>query len=160
LFGRSLSDGGFRSRYEGVRDTLKKRGGKLIDFEGFDGNELASRTACDRLERFVEENKITAAVAAYDEIALSFQGELLRRGHALPEYLSFIGFDDQTPSRYVSPSLTTARMPLNMMVQSISALLRDKPADGAAVEREIDFTLMVRESVANLTENKEVAVMD
>ena len=56
------------------------------------------------------EDKPTAFVAAYDEVALAFIQKLTRNGYDIPEDVSVVGINDIPFSSYAHTPLTTVRM--------------------------------------------------
>jgi sigma-B regulation protein RsbU (phosphoserine phosphatase) len=53
-----------------------------------------------------------ALVAANDHMALGAAEELRRRGHAVPDRIAIVGFDDIISGQYASHPLTTVRQPI------------------------------------------------
>ncbi|PWW00258.1 LacI family transcriptional regulator [Hoeflea marina] len=91
----------------------------------------------------------TALVCGNDVIAYGVMLEAAKLGIKVPEQLSVVGFDDLEWSRHLSPSLTTIHMPTDEIWVRAGEYLVDR-LDGspAIMHREIDFSLVVRESTA------------
>jgi LacI family transcriptional regulator len=67
-----------------------------------------------------------------------------QRGIAVPGQLSILGFDDDRPSRYTFPALSTVAQPLAALAAAALAALA--PAAGAPRQAVLSPTLIVRES--------------
>lgn len=89
----------------------------------------------------------SAIFAANDQMAYGARLALYRRGLRVPEDVSLVGFDDQAPSAYMIPPLTTIRRPpLEIGEQAGAAmiqLIQGKPIQLSGCES----TLVMRESV-------------
>ena len=89
----------------------------------------------------------SAVFAANDQMALGARLALYRRGLRVPEDVSIVGFDDQVPSSYMIPPLTTMqRSPLEIGEKACQALLNlihNKPFKLP----EHESKLVIRESV-------------
>lgn len=70
---------------------------------------LSVGDACDRLLRLADPP--TAILAGDDHRALLWIEELRRRGIAVPDEMSVIGFDDAVAAAHFAPGLTTIRQP-------------------------------------------------
>lgn len=90
----------------------------------------------------------SAIFAANDQMAYGARLALFRRGIRVPDDVSLVGFDDQPPSAYTIPPLTTVRQPAVEMGQAAAqAILR--LIQGEEVEMpEFPAELVLRESVA------------
>ena len=89
----------------------------------------------------------SALFAANDQMAYGARLALYRRGMRVPEDVSIVGFDDQAPSAYMVPPLTSIRRPPleigEAAGQALVDLMQGKPI---ALPR-FPSTLMIRESV-------------
>jgi LacI family transcriptional regulator len=91
----------------------------------------------------------TAVVCGNDVIAYGVLLEAERDGFAVPRDLSVIGFDDLDWSRHLRPSLTTIHVPTGETWQRAGEyLVRSLAGEQTIMHREIDFSLVVRESTA------------
>ena len=91
----------------------------------------------------------TAVVCGNDVIAYGVMLEALKLGLAVPGDVSVVGFDDLEWSRHLSPSLTTIHMPTDeIWVRAGEYLIQRLTGAPAMMHREIDFSLVVRESTA------------
>jgi LacI family transcriptional regulator len=100
-------------------------------------------------EMLLMQGRVFSAIfAANDQMAIGARLALYRRGLRVPEDVSIVGFDDQPPSSYMIPPLTTMqRSPLEMGEKACKALLsliRNEPFVLPIHESK----LVIRESVA------------
>src|SRR5262245_16549706 len=91
----------------------------------------------------------TAVVCGNDVIAYGVLLETERSGFTVPRDLSVVGFDDLDWSRHLRPSLTTIHVPTGETWQRAGEyLVRSLAGEQTIMHREIDFSLVVRESTA------------
>ncbi|MGL3110601.1 substrate-binding domain-containing protein [Bradyrhizobium sp. BR 1432] len=91
----------------------------------------------------------TAVVCGNDVIAYGVLLEAERDGFSVPRDLSVVGFDDLDWSRHLRPSLTTIHVPTAETWQRAGEyLVRSLAGEQTIMHREIDFSLVVRESTA------------
>ena len=88
----------------------------------------------------------TAVFASNDQMARGAGLALLRAGRAIPRDVSIVGFDDDSPSAYTWPPLTTVRQPTAAMGSAaIRALLDDLDGRGFSLAP-FETELVIRES--------------
>ncbi len=91
----------------------------------------------------------TAVICGNDVIAYGVMLEAIKLGIEVPEQLSVVGFDDLEWSRHLRPSLTTIHMPTDEIWVRAGEYLVEHLSGGAPImHREIDFSMVVRESTA------------
>ncbi|WEX09827.1 LacI family DNA-binding transcriptional regulator [Chelativorans sp. AA-79] len=96
-----------------------------------------------------EGDRPTALVCGNDVIAYGVMLEAQKLGIPVPQQLSVVGFDDLEWSRHLQPSLTTIHMPTDeIWVRAGEYLVEHLAGAPAIMHREIDFSLVVRESTA------------
>ncbi|WP_114953174.1 LacI family DNA-binding transcriptional regulator [Sphingosinicella terrae] len=94
----------------------------------------------------------TAIFACNDDMAAAAVSVAHRKGLAVPEDISIVGFDDTAPATTVWPELTTVRQPISAMAEAALELLledvreRRSGSPTGAVERVLEHQLIVRES--------------
>jgi LacI family transcriptional regulator len=92
-------------------------------------------------------NIFSAIFAANDQMAYGARLALFRRGLRVPEDISIVGFDDQAPSAFMVPPLTTIRRtPLEIgeaAGRALVDLIQGKPVSLPKFQSR----LMIRESV-------------
>jgi LacI family xylobiose transport system transcriptional regulator len=92
----------------------------------------------------------TAIFAAADAHALGVYEAARSLGVAIPDRLSVVGFDDLPIASWVSPALTTVRVPLAEMAEQAAELaLRLRDEEEPSISRiDMATTLIVRDSTA------------
>lgn len=93
-------------------------------------------------------NPFTAIFAANDQMAYGARLALYRRGIRVPGDVSLIGFDDQTPSAYATPPLTTMRQPSLEMGEAAAETLVNVLNGSQQEPPSFSGELIIRESVA------------
>lgn len=68
-------------------------------------------------------SKPSAVMACDDTMAIGAVRAATEAGLAIPQDISVVGFDDIPPSRYISPPLTTIRMPVKAIAAKVCRLL-------------------------------------
>jgi LacI family transcriptional regulator len=90
----------------------------------------------------------SAIFAANDQMAFGARLALYRRGLRVPEDVSLVGFDDQVPSSYMIPPLTSVRRPPleigETAAKALVNMLKGKPV----TLPEFQSKLIIRESVS------------
>lgn len=90
----------------------------------------------------------SAVFAANDQMAFGARLALYRRGLRVPEDVSLIGFDDQVPSAYMVPPLTTIRRPPLEIGETAGKALVDMIQGKSVVLPKFQSQLIIRESVS------------
>lgn len=91
----------------------------------------------------------TAVFAANDAMAIGCLAGLRSRGREVPEDLSLVGFDDVPNARYLTPALTTVRVPIaEVGGRAIERLLGsiDEQTGEGALREVVAPTLSIRDS--------------
>jgi LacI family transcriptional regulator len=112
-----------------------------------DFTEAAGERAAARL--LTLSPRPTAVFAANDAMAIGLLGALRARGVRVPEDMAVAGFDDIPIARYVSPALTSVRVPIaELGARAIERLLRSVDGDAhlEAISETLATELVVRES--------------
>ncbi len=137
------------ARLQGYQAALQDNGIELtksyIEYgePNSDGGEVAMTNL---LTKSVE---ITGVVAYNDYMAAGALATLNQNGIDVPDKVSMVGFDDGLIARYVTPSLTTVRYPIEMMAER-AARLALSLSRGEEIENETAIyspTLVRRNSV-------------
>jgi LacI family transcriptional regulator len=94
--------------------------------------------------------RFDAVCAVHDDLAYGVIRALTEFGMRVPRDVAVVGFDDQDPSAYFQPQLTTVRQPMREIGMEAGRLLfrrLNEPAMDAARQRIVlEPTLIVRES--------------
>lgn len=90
----------------------------------------------------------SAIFAANDQMAYGARLALYRRGIRVPQDISLIGFDDQPPSAYMTPPLTTVGVPALEIGQAAAQGLLNMIGGEPCNLPTFSLTLRIRESVA------------
>ncbi len=93
----------------------------------------------------------TALVASNDLLAIGAMRALYESGLRVPDDVSVIGFDDLDIARFVTPSLTTIRMPKRQIGEELGRLLLQE-IDGSRATKSVILhsELIERETVRSL----------
>jgi LacI family transcriptional regulator len=134
-------------RREGYLKALKD-GGIAQDPDLIIEGDFTEPSGMMATEMLLMQGQIFSAIfAANDQMALGARLALYRRGLRVPDDVSIVGFDDQVPSSYMIPPLTTMqRSPLEIGEKACKALLKmihNKPFELP----EHESKLVIRESV-------------
>ncbi len=89
----------------------------------------------------------SAIFAANDQMAYGARLALYRRGMRVPEDVSIVGFDDQAPSAYMVPPLTSIRRPPLEIGETVGRALIDLMQGKSITLPKFQSTLVIRESV-------------
>ncbi|MDO5548851.1 MAG: substrate-binding domain-containing protein [Eubacteriales bacterium] len=115
--------------------------------------DLIFETATRQMEAYLASSSDipTAFFAANDIIAAGCIRGLQRHGLRVPEDVSVIGFDDGSQSTFITPSLTTMRIPCDRMgALAVERLLCIAAGSADIIKCSLGVTLIERESTAPL----------
>jgi len=102
---------------EGIPESLK------LEAEG-NFTEDSGYKACQQLLK--TEPRPTAIFAANDAMAIGAIEAVKDSGLKVPDNIAIVGFDDISTSQYITPALTTVRVPLYEMGQLVGKTLLQK----------------------------------
>ena len=137
-------------RFDGYKKALEDNG---IAFEPgliMPAHTFSYEEGIDAMNAFIDRNLKPDAVfcSAGDMTAIGVMEQAAARGVKVPDDMAVVGFDDLLLSKFVKPSLTTVRQPLNRMgreaFDTIIAAIEGKLKE----EKDIVFQpeLIIRES--------------
>lgn len=110
-----------------------------------DFQESGGRAAMERLLQVADPP--TAVVSFNDQLSIGAMSALTDRGLSIPEDMSVLGFDDISLARFLSPSLTTLRQPVELLgqllIQQLLAAIEDPESSDEVV---VTPELMIRDS--------------
>lgn len=102
------------------------------------------------LEHLKKQTSFDAIFAVHDGLAYGAIEALLASGLRVPEDVAVVGFDDQDPSAYFHPPLTTIRQPMRQIGEEAARLMfRRLSEDSSPLPRQrlsLESTLVVRQS--------------
>lgn len=113
------------ARYQGYRRALLEAGLQPDPELVLEGDFMppSGRVCAHRFFDLPSEKRPSAIFAASDQMAYGVLTAAEERGLAVPADLALVGFDDDYPSVYTRPPLTTVRQPYFEMGQQSVALL-------------------------------------
>lgn len=83
-----------RERLSGYRDALRKAGIEWKDVAVFEAGGLTAPGFDVAADTLLDSSEVTAVLATKDELALAMLRACRRRGIAVPDQMSIVGFDD------------------------------------------------------------------
>lgn len=102
-------------RERGYRAALKQHGipfdPMLIAYGGYEGDQAQAATE----QWLMDGLQVDAVFAGDDDAASGVLAALRSAGKNVPHDLAVVGFDDVSVSRYLTPSLTTVRSPIEQV---------------------------------------------
>jgi LacI family transcriptional regulator len=110
-------------------------------------DESGARAMRDILEK--AEQLPTAVFAASDMVAFGALNAISELGFSVPEDIALVGFDDIPIAQYVSPPLTTVRLPaydLGYHAGQMMMRLLQNPSDSDAMQCLLETELIIRHS--------------
>ena len=142
-----------QERMAGFREELARHG--LEPWAEIEGRftHASGAAAAERLLAAIDRGKpktrrCTAVFCANDLMALGLTSRLIRAGWQLPDDLSVVGYDDSDVAAYVTPPLTTVRVPIEDVAAAACTRVLglcdgvDRPA-----QRRFDCSIVWRQSV-------------
>ena len=97
---------------------------RLIAYGGFSGEQAYST-----MLNLLPDVQIDAVFAGDDDAAIGVYRAVNTLGYTIPDDIAVVGFDDTFYSRYVTPSLTTIRVPIEQVGQTAIRLLLNRIND-------------------------------
>lgn len=142
---RGLATGG---RFRGYRAALERRG-IALDERLIRSGDYSAASGYDAMRTLLSEGRLpTAVIAGNDTIAIGAISAITEAGLSVPRDIAIVGFDDVPLARFISPALTTVRVPAHEMAeacgQSIVDLIEGHPIDER--KRVFPAELVVRSS--------------
>lgn len=120
---RKMHDLGEGGRFRGFRTALERANLPLRE-EWIRSGNYSAASGYDAMQKLLRQPDIpTAIVTGNDTIAVGAITAATDLGKRIPEDIAIVGFDDIPLARYVSPSLTTMRMPVDEMARTCGTML-------------------------------------
>jgi DNA-binding LacI/PurR family transcriptional regulator len=118
---------------------------RLVRYGDFDyeSGRRAARALLSELE-----DPPTAIFAASDVVAIGAIREIQELGHRIPQDVAVVGFDDIPMARYLTPPLTTARLPATQLGRRAGEVLLDCIRGSSLTQHQVllNTELVVRQS--------------
>jgi len=146
ICGRTAANDRALARRQAYEDQMQQLGVPRRDWHIFerDFEFIEGRTA---MHRMLESHMPPTAVFCANDIqAIGAMAECRERGIAVPEAMSIIGFDDLPISQYLSPQLTSIRVPADEMGYRAAEKLLAWIEDGKRPESETLPVMLIQRS--------------
>ena len=138
-----------KQRLQGLFDRLGEAGvapDSVLVEEG-DFGAPSGWAACGRL--LARKPKITALFCANDQMAMGAVSYLAHHGIRVPQQWSVMGYDDSDVAAFLSPRLTTVRIPVaEMALNACRQLLNTRFGSDLPVSHKFVPTVVMRDSLA------------
>jgi LacI family transcriptional regulator len=138
-----------KQRLQGLFDRLAEAGIAMesVLVEEGDFSAPSGWAACERL--VARKPKITALFCANDQMAMGAISYLGHHGIRVPQQWSVMGYDDSDVAAFLSPRLTSVRIPIaEMALNACRQLLNTRFGSELAVSRKFVPTVVMRDSLA------------
>lgn len=108
------------------------------------------------IEYFKKGKTVTALFCANDATAIGAMKAIKESGYSIPNDLSVISIDDIDTAQYMSPMLTTIRIPMEELGKMSAKILIDRIENGKSinVKVELPFQIITRESCCKLINDR------
>jgi LacI family transcriptional regulator len=136
----------YRRRFEGYHAAMRARKlpGATVDLgDECDAFELGRRSAPEVIRRFPA---TTAVLTQDDETACGTLESLRRLRIRVPEDISIVGYDDIREARYLTPPLTTVRVPKELVGRTMAEQLFRRIEGHSAPAAMLKTELVIRDS--------------
>jgi LacI family transcriptional regulator len=100
--------------------------------------------------------KPTAVIGSSDTLAIGLINALAKKGIHVPDDISVVGFDDITISKYIQPSLTTIRQPIEAMAKKAVELLVKQIEGNELAEEELFIEMIPQLVIRGSTSSSKV----
>ncbi|MBN1318059.1 MAG: LacI family DNA-binding transcriptional regulator [Anaerolineales bacterium] len=136
-------------RLEGYKDALAKYNipfdAELVKFGNFipESGHQAARTLLHK-----SDDHPTALFVASDVVAIGAMSAIQELGYSIPGDIALVGFDDVPMARFLSPPLTTMRLPALDLGRSAAKMILSCIQDNGSIPQQVflNTELVVRES--------------
>jgi LacI family transcriptional regulator len=138
-----------KQRLQGLFDRLGEAGvaPDAVLVEEGDFSAPSGWAACERL--VARKPRISALFCANDQMAMGAISFLGHHGIRVPQQWSVIGYDDSDVAAFLSPRLTSVRIPIaEMALNACRQLLNTRFGSALAVSRKFVPTVVMRDSLA------------
>ena len=131
---------GYRAALEGAGIAYDPALVKVGDF--------TEESGYDAMNALLEADRPDAVFAGNDTIAYGAIQAIYDRKLSIPQDVSIAGFDDDFPSKFMNPALTTMSLPATSLGATAASMLIDliRGEDIPPLRTEMNATLSVRDS--------------
>jgi DNA-binding LacI/PurR family transcriptional regulator len=142
---RSMDAGG---RFAGYRAALE-RAHLHLDERWVRSGDYSAESGYEAMRSLLAGTGVpTAIVAGNDTIAVGAMAAIVESGRRIPEDIAIVGFDDIPHARFMTPPLTTVRVPALEMAEACGTMLLRMIDDGPLEDprRVFQTEMIVRQS--------------
>ncbi|MDF2820254.1 MAG: LacI family transcriptional regulator [Clostridiales bacterium] len=143
-------------RYQGYCDALEELGLPLTR-DNIVITPLSSEGGYTGVKDYLrKERTVTALFCANDLTAIGAMKAIKEHGLTIPSDISIISIDDIDTAQYVSPMLTTVRVPMEELGKMTAKILIDRIENGKnlSMKVELPFSIAVRESCITIKDKQ------
>ena len=143
-------------RYQGYLDAMNRLKLPVLR-ENIIVTPMTSEGGYNGVKAYLESKKtITALFCANDLTAIGAMKAIKEHGYTIPDDLSIISIDDIDTAQYMSPMLTTIRIPMEELGKMSAKILIDRIENGKSIniKVELPFQVITRESCCRLINNR------
>jgi LacI family transcriptional regulator len=149
VIGGPATAGDNRQRLQGLFERLAQDGvaQATVPVEEGDFTPASGWAAAERL--VAGQHRISAVFCANDQMAMGVLSYLGHHGIRVPQQWSVLGYDDSDVAAFLSPRLTSVRIPIaEMGLNACRMLLTTRFGSALPVSRKFEPTLVMRDSLA------------
>lgn len=143
-------------RYQGYLDAMNNLKLPVLR-ENIIVTPMSSEGGYNGMKEYFRKGKtVTALFCANDSTAIGAMKAVKESGYRIPEDLSVISIDDIDTAQYMSPMLTTIRIPMEDLGKMSAKILIDRIENGKSinVKVELPFQIITRESCCKLINDR------
>lgn len=142
-------------RKRGYRDAMRDAGlqpDQSLEFEG----RFTEESGYEAAKKIVASSpRATAVFSSNDSMAIGALSALSESGVRVPADMAMVGFDDIPIARFLSPPLTTVKVPIAELGRSGLRLLLDSSQQTSSKPSKLETTLIVRRSCGARSDGEE-----
>jgi DNA-binding LacI/PurR family transcriptional regulator len=143
-------------RYQGYLDAMNNLKLPVLR-ENIIVTPMSTEGGYNGIKEYLKRGKtVTALFCANDSTAIGAMKAIKESGYSIPDDLSIISIDDIDTAQYMSPMLTTIRIPMEELGKMSAKILIDRIENGKSinVKVELPFQIITRESCCKLINDK------
>ncbi len=143
-------------RYQGYLDAMNQLKLPVLR-ENIVVTPISSEGGYNGVKEFLKvKPQVTALFCANDLTAIGAMKAIKEKGLAIPSDLSIISIDDIDTAQYMSPMLTTIRVPMEELGKITAKVLIDRIENGKSIpiKVELPFSIITRESCSAISDRQ------